>query len=101
MNPVQQTKALIQKVFGTRFSRELKRIQPLVNQVHEHERRLKELPDAAIQAQTAKFRGLLAESTGELQAEVDRLRKAKHDCPDVEERLALDRELARAEERLK
>ena len=49
MNPVQQTKALIQKVFGTRFSRELKRIQPLVNQVHEHERRLKELPDAAIQ----------------------------------------------------
>src|SRR6185437_16098984 len=101
MNPYQQTKALVQKVFGTRFSRELKRIQPLVNQVHEHERRLKSLSDAEIQGQTAKFRGILAEQVGPLQAEVDRLKKAKHDCPDVEERLALDRDLAKAEERFK
>ncbi|HEX4562509.1 MAG TPA: DEAD/DEAH box helicase, partial [Gemmatimonadales bacterium] len=101
MNPFQQTKALVQKVFGTRFSRELKRIQPLVNEVHEHERRLKALPDAEVQGQTAKFRGVLAERVGVLQAEVDRLKKAKHDCPDVEERLALDRDLAKAEERYK
>ncbi|HEU5466896.1 MAG TPA: preprotein translocase subunit SecA [Gemmatimonadales bacterium] len=101
MNPYQQTKALVQKVFGTRFSRELKRIQPLVNQIHEHERRLKSLSDAEIQGQTAKFRGILAEQVGPLQAEVDRLKKAKHDCPDVEERLALDRDLAKAEERFK
>src|SRR5690348_642815 len=101
MNPYQQTKALVQKVFGTRFSRELKRIQPLVNQIHEHERRLKSLSDAEIQWQTAKFRGILAEQVGPLQAEVDRLKKAKHDCPDVEERLALDRDLAKAEERFK
>ncbi|HKR55946.1 MAG TPA: preprotein translocase subunit SecA, partial [Gemmatimonadales bacterium] len=101
MNPYQQTKALVQKVFGTRFSRELKRIQPLVNQVHEHERRLKSLSDAEIQGQTAKFRGVLAEQVGPLQAEVDRLKKAKHDCPEVEERLALDRDLAKAEERFK
>ena len=101
MNPYQQTKALVQKVFGTRFSRELKRIQPLVNQVHEHERRLKALSDAEIQGQTAKFRGMLAEQLGSLQTEVDGLKKAKHDCPDVEERLALDKDLARAEGRLK
>ncbi|HTY05093.1 MAG TPA: preprotein translocase subunit SecA [Gemmatimonadales bacterium] len=93
-------RTLVTKVVGTRFTRELKRIQPLVNQVHEHERRLKALPDAGVQEQTAKFRAILAERTGGLQAEVDRLRKAKHDCPDVEERLALDRELAKAEERL-
>jgi len=99
MNSFQQAKALVQKVFGTRFSRELKRMQPLVNQVHEHERRLKALSDAEIQGQTAKFRGVLAERVGALQAEVDRLKKAKHDCPDVEERLALDRDLAKAEER--
>ena len=101
MNAIQQTKALVQKVFGTRFTRELKRIQPLVNQVHEHERRLKALPDAEIQGQTAKFRGVLKERVGELEAEVERLKKAKHDCPDVEERLALDRDLARAEDHLK
>ena len=101
MNPYQQTKALVQKVFGTRFSRELKRIQPLVNQVHEHERRLQTLSDAEIQGQTAKFRGILAEQVGPLQAEVDRLKKAKHDCPDVEERLALDRDLAKAVKELR
>jgi len=101
MNPYQQTKALVQKVFGTRFSRELKRIQPLVNQIHEHERRLKALSDVEIQGQTARFRGILAEQVGPLHAEADRLKKAKHDCPDVEERLALDRDLAKAEERLK
>jgi len=94
-------KGLVTKVVGTRFTRELKRIQPLVNRVHEHERRLQELPDAGVQAQTAKFRAILAERTGAVQAEVDRLKQAKHDCPDVEERLALDRELAKAEERLK
>src|SRR5262245_62147783 len=101
MNPFQQTKALVQKVFGTRFSRELKRIQPLVREVHEHERRLKALSDAQIQEQTAKFRGILTARHGPLQAEVDRLKKAKHDCPDVEEGLALDRDLAKAEERYK
>ncbi|HEY6808802.1 MAG TPA: hypothetical protein VI160_08435, partial [Gemmatimonadales bacterium] len=93
-------KTAFTKVFGTRFDRELKRLQPIVDDIHRHEARLAPLADAEIQAQTAKFRGVLAERTGALRAEVDRLRQAKHDCPDVEQRLALDRDLAKAEERL-
>ena len=94
-------KTLVTKILGTRFDRELKRLQPIVDAVHTHEEGFKGLPDAAIQAQTAKFRGILAERTGALQAEVERLRQAKHDCPDVEQRLALDVELVKAEDAFK
>ncbi|MDP3910272.1 MAG: preprotein translocase subunit SecA [Gemmatimonadales bacterium] len=88
---------LFTKIFGTRFDRELKRIQPIVDAIHAHETRLTELTDGTLQAQTAKFRGVLAERTGPLAAEVERLKQAKHDCPDPEERAALGDHLARAE----
>ncbi|MBI4421171.1 MAG: preprotein translocase subunit SecA, partial [Gemmatimonadetes bacterium] len=91
---------LVTKVLGTRFERELKRLQPIVDAIHDHEARLTTLGDGELQGQTPKFRGLLAERTRALEAEVQRLRQAKHDCPDPEERLALDRELAEAERRL-
>ena len=34
-------------VFGTRFDRERKRIQPVVDQIHDHEERLKRLSEAS------------------------------------------------------
>ena len=37
---------LFAKVFGTRFDRALKRIQPIVDAIKQHEVRLKDLPDA-------------------------------------------------------
>src|SRR2546422_2119587 len=80
-------KRLVTKVVGTRFQRELKRIQPLVDAIHGHETRLKDLSDAELQAQTPTFRARIAERTGALAAEVERLRRAKHDCPHAEERL--------------
>ncbi len=90
-------KQLVTKLFGTRFTRELKRVQPIVDAIHGHEARLKDLSDAEVQAQTANFRARLAERTASLAAEVERLRQAKHDCPDADERLRLDTELGRAE----
>ncbi|HET7789353.1 MAG TPA: preprotein translocase subunit SecA [Gemmatimonadales bacterium] len=93
-------KDLVSKVLGTRFARELKRIQPVVDAIHVHEARLKDLPNEVLQAQTAKFRKMLAERTGELEADVARLKKEKHECPDAEERLAIDGRLAKAERAL-
>src|SRR5439155_19568091 len=58
------------KIFGTQFQRELKRIRPIVDAIHRHEERLKGLSDAELQGQTAKLRGLVAERTGVLAAEV-------------------------------
>jgi preprotein translocase subunit SecA len=73
------TNRLFTKLFGTRFDREQKRIQPIVDAIHKHEVRLKELTDGTLQAQTAKFRGMIAERTGALAADVERLKHAKHD----------------------
>jgi preprotein translocase subunit SecA len=86
------------KIFGTRFDREQKRIQPIVDAIHEHEKRLKELTESELRAQTAKFRKTIAQRTGALQAEVDRLKREKHDCPDPEQRADLSGQLAKAEE---
>ncbi len=89
---------LFTKIFGTRFDRELKRIQPIVDAIHKHEERLKDLSDSELQAQTARFREMIAQRTGALQAEVERVKQEKHDCPDPEKRADLSSQLARAEE---
>src|SRR6059058_2552949 len=70
-------KQLVTKLVGTRFQRELKRIQPLVDAIHGHETRLKGLSDADLRAQTPAFRARIAERTGALAAEVERLRRAE------------------------
>src|SRR6266542_1350525 len=93
-------KRFITKLFGTRFKRELKRIQPQVDAIRRHEERLRPQSDAELQAQTPKFRAGIAERTGTLRAEVERLKQAKHDCPDADERLRLSDLLAQAERTL-
>jgi preprotein translocase subunit SecA len=85
------------KLFGTRFDRELKRVQPIIDAIHTHEARLKELSEDALKAQTAKFKAAIAERTGALGADVDRLKQAKHHCPDPVERAELGDQLAQAE----
>ena len=89
--------SLFTKVFGTRFKRELKRIRPIVEAIHRHEESYKDYSEAQLQAQTAKFRQQIAEGTGALAAEVERLKRAKHDCPDPDERALLADQLGRAE----
>ena len=91
--------SLFTKLIGTRFQREQKRIRPLVDAIHAHEARFKDLSDGALQAQTAAFRGRIAEQTGALAAEVERLKREKHDCPDAEERSRLTDQLGAAEAR--
>src|SRR5437773_2371424 len=86
------------KIFGTRLNRELKRIQPIVDAIHQHEARLKDFADADLQAQTGKFRETIAQRTGALQAEVERLKQAKHDCPDPAERANLGDQLRKVEQ---
>ena len=85
---------LVTKILGTRFTRELKHIRPLVDAVHEHEAALKDRSDDWLKGQTARFRERLAAVTGELKAEVQRLKQEKHDCADPDQRDAIDRRLA-------
>jgi preprotein translocase subunit SecA len=83
-------KNLITTVFGTRFDRERKRIQPTVDAIHAEEERLTGLSEDELKAQTAVFRARLAERTGALKAELEEVREAKHGCADPEEREGLE-----------
>ncbi len=90
-------KTLVTKITGTRFTRELKRIRPLVDAIHHHEAQLKSASDDVLKAQTQKFRGWLAERVGALAADVERLKQEKHDCPDAAERATLGQQVTRAQ----
>jgi preprotein translocase subunit SecA len=78
-------------VFGTRFDRERKRLQPVVDRIHAEEERLKSLSEGDLKAQTGKFRHRLAERTGAVKAELEQVRAEKHGCADPVERDRLER----------
>jgi preprotein translocase subunit SecA len=88
-------KQLVTKVLGTRFDRELKRIQPIVDAIHRHEERLRGLGDAEVQAQTAKFRGVIAQRRA-ITAEWSACAGRNTPAP-TPERLRLDADLGKAE----
>jgi preprotein translocase subunit SecA len=86
-------KKMLEGVFGTRHTRELKRIQPILAEIAAHRDRLQAVDEATLRAQTDKFRGILAERTASLEARIAELRQAKHDATDAAERERLDVEL--------
>ena len=75
-------KQLIASVFGTRHEREVRRLQPLVDAIHVEEVRLVDLTDAQIQAQTVRFRGIIAERTDAIKQELEEVRAARHGSAD-------------------
>lgn len=52
---------LVKKIFGTKNERELKKLQPLVDQINGLEKQIQTLSDEDLQAQTEKFRQRLSE----------------------------------------
>jgi preprotein translocase subunit SecA len=94
-------KTLMTSVFGTRFDRERKRIQPIVDQIHGHEERLKQLDESELKAQTPRFRERLAARIGALKAELEEVREAKHACADPVERDELEGRFQDLEKRYK
>jgi preprotein translocase subunit SecA len=83
-------KTAIAKVFGTRQAREVRRLTPLVHQIHKHEERLRDLSEDQLKAQTPRFRERIAEQTGALKQELQEVREAKHHCADPVERSKLE-----------
>jgi len=94
-------KTLMTSVFGTRFDRERKRIQPIVDQIHGHEERLKQLDESELKAQTPRFRERLAARVGALKTELEEVREAKHGCADPADRDELEGRFQDLEKRYK
>ncbi len=89
------------KVFGTRFNRELKRIQPIIDRIIEIEADLAGLSDEQIRAQTDKLRGILGDKLGDVRSALEQKRDAKHECADPVERDVLTDEVNDLEDELK
>ena len=84
---------VIGKIFGTRHERERRRVQPIIDDIVAIEERLTGLSDAEIQGQTVKFRALLAERTGSIEARIDALKAVKRTATEAAERERIDAEL--------
>src|SRR4029079_19556547 len=85
-------KRVIHGIFGTRHDRERRKIQPIVDEINEHYERLHGISEDALRAQTAKFRAIIAERTGELERRVAELKEQKNAARDPEERDRIDNE---------
>jgi preprotein translocase subunit SecA len=94
-------KKLMTAVLGTRFDRERKRLQPVVEEIKRQEEALRDLSEADLRAQTDRFRARIAERTGALRTELEAVRAAKHACADPVERDALETQHADLEVRWK
>jgi preprotein translocase subunit SecA len=94
-------KTLMTSVFGTRFERERKRLQPLLDQIHSAEERLKDLSEAELKGQTDQFRQRLVARTGPIKQELEEVRAAKHGCADPVEREQLEQRFHQLETRWK
>jgi preprotein translocase subunit SecA len=94
-------KSVIRAVFGTRHQRELKRLQPLVDQINEQVRRLEGVSEEALKGQTAIFRERIHDATAEVQAELDALRAEKRASESSSEREQIAVRMGEVEKRLK
>ncbi len=100
-------RTLLKKVVGDPNERELKRLQPIVEQINALEPEMERLPDEAFPEMTEQFKARIREYTAELRARVDEIRleqeKAKTFQAQQDAREALKRaneELRKAEEEI-
>ncbi len=91
-------KTLIEKVIGTRQQRDVRKLMPLVSEIHGQEEGLRTLSEEALKAQTAKLRARIEELAGAKRRELEDARARKRHCEDPAERAGLD-ELAHRLER--
>src|SRR3954471_2530852 len=83
-------KRLVSAVVGSRHERERRRIQPIVDQINEWDEKLQAVSEDELRGQTAKFRRILAERTGELERRVAELKEQKRTAKDAAERDRID-----------
>lgn len=83
------------KVFGTKSDRDLKKIQPYVDQIKLFESELQQLSDDELRGRTAKFRKMISESTVELD---NQIRDLKAQINDMESNLSIDERRELSEE---
>ncbi|MDP2479271.1 MAG: preprotein translocase subunit SecA [Candidatus Palauibacterales bacterium] len=93
-------KSLINSLVGTRFEREMKKLQPIVDEIKRHESRLGDVSEEQIRAQTARFQEQIRERTAALEEEGSDLRERRRHSEDPGERADLTQRIAELDEEL-
>ncbi len=94
-------KNLFTAILGDRHERAARAYQPLVDQINAHFERLQALSETELQGQTAKFRAIIQERTGELERELEELRQRKRVTEETAERQAMADQMRMLEDRLR
>jgi preprotein translocase subunit SecA len=81
--------SIIKGIFGSRHDREVKKLQPLVDEINEEWERLQEVSEEELKGQTEKFRAFIREQTADVERELDELREKKRHSEDASEREVL------------
>ena len=92
---------LFSKVFGTKFERDRRRLQPLVDQINRLEKEYQSLSDEELAGLTGEFRRRLSEATAEAADRLASVEKALEAEPDEREEERLRSERASALGRLR
>ena len=92
-----QISNILTKIFGTKSSRDLKKIWPIVDQIKSYEESVKELTDEELKQKTVEFKELIKENTRETTEQIEEI-KMKMDSNDesitLEERREFSERLA-------
>ena len=70
-------KTIVNRVLGTRFEREMKRLQPIVDEIKRHAERLAGVSEDELRGQTEGFRARIRERTEDLEEEIAKLREER------------------------
>ncbi len=93
----------IEKVFGSRADRDLKKLEPIVGEINSFEAELQGLTDEELSARTDKFRRYIKDETAEVDTEINEIKarltqSGEEDTLSIEERRALTEELEKKQD---
>ncbi|MDH3427055.1 MAG: preprotein translocase subunit SecA [Gemmatimonadota bacterium] len=94
-------KGIINSVFGTRFAREMKKLQPIVNEILRHEEALAAVSEQELKSRTETFRALIRERTEAIESEIAERREKRRHTEEPAERERLTYQIGEAEEDLR
>ncbi len=93
-------KAFVKKIIGSQHDREVRNLQPLVDEINEIAEEFAELTEAELKAKTEEFRTYIAEQVGPIEEEIEELRAEKAQSTDLAERESLTLRIQDLDERL-
>ncbi|MEE9207089.1 MAG: preprotein translocase subunit SecA [Gemmatimonadota bacterium] len=91
-------KTIASRLVPTRFDREMKRLQPIVDAILVEEERLVSVSEDELRSQTERFRDRIRERTSELEASIEELKEERRHTEDPVSREDLTIRIGQAEE---